>query len=175
MSQKRANLTKNLRSIQGQSDTHEVCGKAYVYQKLTGRRAQVTLKSLVSPFVQAAVSIMEAVQGISLKDIVSGRVDVDLSKLDIAQAAKALDALSEEDYWKLAQRILNDVEIDGESFGKLKEDTPYYDDKHLEFVKAIAVGVQVNYPFVGALIQTKKAGSTDSSPKNESENDESDQ
>lgn len=161
MSQKRAKLTHDLRAAQGQSDPHEVAGKVYVFRKLKGKNNHGTLKRLVGPFVRAVESTMQAVS-MPLSEILSGEVEIDLSEIDLAKAVEALDALSEDEYWLLAQRILDGVEIDGVAYGKLDNHT-YFDDKHLEIVQAIFKGIQVSYPFVSAMTPAKESGSTDSS------------
>lgn len=168
MSQKRAKLTRDLRDLQGQSDPHQVAGKTYVFRKLKGKHNHGTLKRLVGPFVRAAETAMKVTAGMSLRKIMSGDAEVDLSGIDLSKAVEALEVLSEDEYWLLAQRMLGGVEIDGEAFGKL-DDHGYFDDKHLEFVQAIFKGVQVNYPFVSAMTQTKESGSTDSSTNQEPE------
>jgi hypothetical protein len=158
----RRKLQRDLRAVQGQSEAIEVCGKEYSYCKLTRRRAQVTLKSLVGPFVRAASSAIGAISGgATLSELLSGTVDIDLDKVDIVKAAEALEAMSDDEYWRLACRILDNVEIDGNQLGRL-DDHGYYDDKHWEFVLAILIGVQVNYPFVGAMTAPKDDGQDDS-------------
>jgi hypothetical protein len=164
-------MADKMRAAQDQSHAVEVDGHLYVYKKLKRRRCHQVMHSLVAPFIQIVSTFMTQIM-VPVGEIATGKFDP--SKLaqgmtkDLTLNTDALldlvKALPFEDYWALAQNILDDVEVDGVQLGKLDQHE-YYDDKHLEMVKAILHGVGVNYPFLKDLIKKKDAGSADLSPE----------
>jgi hypothetical protein len=162
-------MAQKIREAQGQSPAIEVDGRSYVYKKLKRKKCHQVLYGLVAPFIKIVSTFIQDV-AIPLGSITSGEFDPgkwasDTTKglsINTDTIVKLVESLPFDEYWALAQNILNGVEIDGVQYGNL-DDHEFYDDKPLHLVKAIFTGIQVNYPFLKDMIKKKESGSTDSS------------
>jgi hypothetical protein len=164
-------MAQKIREAQGQSPTVEVDGRNYVYKKLKRRKCHQVLYNLVAPFIRIVSTFIQEI-AVPISDIVQGKFNADkmaegLTKefsVNTSAIANLISGLPFEEYWALAQNILNGVEIDGVQYGNL-DDHDFYDDKPLHLVKAILKGIEVNYPFLKDMIKKKADGSTASSPE----------
>jgi len=172
MSQQRK-LAREIRAAQGQSPAVDIDGKQYVFRKLKRKKCHEVLYNLVAPFIRIVATLIESV-ALPIGELIRGETEFDFSKMFKSEKfntdtlATLLDSLPFEQYWTLACNILNDVEINGTQMGVL-DDNDYYDDKPLEMLKAILKGIEVNYPFLKALVRKKEHGSNGSSRGNQTQ------
>lgn len=169
-------LKKELHSIQGQSPGVEVAGKTYIFKLLKREKCQRTLYGLIPPFLDMVNVIMgsgvlplkeifepivkAALAGKSIPDIPD--FDFDFEKINLGAISNAFRSMPFDEFWGLAQALLDKVNIDGEAFGKLK-DHDYYDRRQKELIQAMLMGLRVNYPHLVASLPMASGGD-DSTP-----------
>lgn len=169
-------LKEELHSIQGQSPGVEVAGKTYIYKLLKREKCQRTLYGLIPPFLDMVKVIMgsgvlplkeifkpiieAAVAGRSIPEIPN--FEFDFTKIDLGAISNAFRSMPFDEFWGLAQALLDKVNIDGEAYGKLK-DHDYYDRRQKELIQAMLMGLRVNYPHLVASLPMASGGD-DSTP-----------
>ncbi|MCK4960789.1 MAG: hypothetical protein KAT00_15355 [Planctomycetes bacterium] len=145
--------------------------RSYVFKKLKRKKCHQVLHSLVAPFIRVVSTLIETV-AVPIGALIKGEADFDFDKafkegkFNTESLAGLVESMPFEQYWALAQNILNGVEVDKIQLGNL-DDHEFFDDKPLEMVKAILKGVEVNYPFLKDMMKSKGSGSKDSPPENQ--------
>jgi hypothetical protein len=147
--------------------------RAYVFKKLKRKKCHQVLHSLVAPFIRVVSTLIETV-AIPIGSLIKGEADFDFDKafkdgnFNTESLAGLVESMPFDQYWALAQNILNGVEVDKTNLGNL-DDHEFFDDKPLEMLKAILKGIEVNYPFLKDAMKKKGSGSKDSPPESQTQ------